>query len=139
MEDNSENDQGFKKQRSLIKRKSTKTNTKISMMANNNNRDNSIVEMTQTNTVQEPILDLDRMHLFMIYFPMNNYDVILKKYSKLQKYFGKKRLFADFSPYSFSFQAIKLGAKLRRALEKKDLPVQPNKFYEELMSILSKG
>jgi potassium voltage-gated channel Eag-related subfamily H protein 7 len=72
------------------------------------------------------VLDMDRMHLFTIYFPTNNYDVILKKYAKLQKYFGKKRLFSDYSPYSFSFLAIKLGAKLRRALEKKDLKQSSN-------------
>ncbi|CAD8120889.1 unnamed protein product [Paramecium sonneborni] len=56
----------------------------------------------------------DKMQIFNYYFPINNYDVILKRYAKIQKFFGKKRLFPESSIYSFFNLTIKKGYKLRK-------------------------
>jgi potassium voltage-gated channel Eag-related subfamily H protein 7 len=58
------------------------------------------------------------MHKFEIYFPRNNYDILIKRYAKIQKFFGKKRIFPDYSVYSFRFFAVRKGAKLRKLAEK---------------------
>ena len=43
---------------------------------------------------------------------------IKNRFAKIQRFFGKKRLFKETSDYSFYFVAIKKGARLRRHLLK---------------------
>ncbi|CAD8066035.1 unnamed protein product [Paramecium sonneborni] len=62
--------------------------------------------------------DFDKMQIYVYYFPLNNYDIIIKRYARLQKFFGKKRLYPEFSKYSFFFLTIKKGWKLRKLGDK---------------------
>ncbi|CAD8174031.1 unnamed protein product [Paramecium octaurelia] len=64
------------------------------------------------------INDFDKMQIFIYYFPLNNYDIVIKRYARLQKFFGKRRLYPEFSRYSFFFLTIKKGWKLRKLGDK---------------------
>ncbi|CAD8157596.1 unnamed protein product [Paramecium octaurelia] len=64
--------------------------------------------------VNQVLLGFEKMQSFQSYHPKYNYDQVLKRYAKLQKFFGKKRLLPEFSAYSFFHEAISKGAKLRR-------------------------
>ncbi|CAK56672.1 unnamed protein product (macronuclear) [Paramecium tetraurelia] len=70
----------------------------------------------------------DKMQIFSYYFPINNYDVILKRYARIQKQFGKKRVFPDSSIYSFFILTIKKGYKLRRLGEELQNRAGPQKL-----------
>ncbi|CAD8096311.1 unnamed protein product [Paramecium primaurelia] len=65
-------------------------------------------------TMSMLISNFDKMSLFQYYQPLNNYDAVIKRYARAQKYFGKKRLYPETSLYSFYFIAIKKGWKLRK-------------------------
>ncbi|CAD8096313.1 unnamed protein product [Paramecium primaurelia] len=73
----------------------------------------------------------DKMQIFSYYFPINNYDVILKRYAKIQKQFGKKRLFPESSIYSFFILTIKKGYKLRRLGEELQNHAGPQKQIQQ--------
>ncbi|CAD8187950.1 unnamed protein product [Paramecium octaurelia] len=60
------------------------------------------------------VSNFDKMSIFQYYQPLNNYDSVLKRYARAQKYFGKKRMYPETSLYSFFFIAIKKGWKLRK-------------------------
>ncbi|CAK56044.1 unnamed protein product (macronuclear) [Paramecium tetraurelia] len=64
------------------------------------------------------LAQFDKMQAFLYYFPFNNYDSVIKRYTRLQKFFGKKRLYPEFSNFSFFFMTIKKGWKLRRLGDK---------------------
>ncbi|CAD8136310.1 unnamed protein product [Paramecium pentaurelia] len=64
------------------------------------------------------LAQFDKMQTFLYYFPFNNYDSVIKRYTRLQKFFGKKRLYPEFSKFSFFFMTIKKGWKLRKLGDK---------------------
>ncbi|CAD8106809.1 unnamed protein product [Paramecium sonneborni] len=74
---------------------------------------------TQNNNISAPTMSVlfynfDKMAVFQYYQPLNNYDSVIRRYARAQKYFGKKRLYPETSLYSFYFIAIKKGWKLRK-------------------------
>jgi hypothetical protein len=74
--------------RSPDRRKST-TNTRVSFVGK---ADASAIDCmvtfnnylkTTTNTQQSPLIDFDKMELFDVYFPLNNYENVIKRYQRI--------------------------------------------------------
>ncbi|CAD8121488.1 unnamed protein product [Paramecium sonneborni] len=88
--------------------------------------------LTQQNQAQSLIqqnefhLGFEKIKIYEFYQPSYNYDQVIKRYSKLQKFFGKKRLLPEFSLYSFVYETIQKGVKLRRRGEQQRMKKSPN-------------
>ncbi|CAD8213472.1 unnamed protein product [Paramecium octaurelia] len=93
-----------------VQMKRTTTNNQTFFTENNTQNNQHI----STQTIAPMLPGFDKMHIFLIYQPQNNYDLVIKRYAKVQRFFGKKRLYPEYSVYSFFFMAIKKGWKLRR-------------------------
>ncbi|CAD8111261.1 unnamed protein product [Paramecium primaurelia] len=91
--------------------KRTTTNNNQTYITENNTQNNQHFSIQ---TIAPMLPGFDKMHIFLIYQPQNNYDFVIKRYAKVQRFFGKKRLYPEHSLYSFFFTAIKKGWKLRR-------------------------
>ncbi|CAK68206.1 unnamed protein product (macronuclear) [Paramecium tetraurelia] len=94
-----------------VQMKRTTTNNNQTLFTENNTQNN---QHMSTQTIAPMLPGFDKMHIFLIYQPLHNYDMVIKRYAKVQRFFGKKRLYPEYSVYSFFFMAIKKGWKLRR-------------------------
>ncbi|CAD8072041.1 unnamed protein product [Paramecium sonneborni] len=102
------------------KHSTTKTFTKQGQEPTEGNQNMTSVMDNQTYlpNLSQIYIQFDKMQIFTHFFPFSNYDVVIKRYSRIQKYFGKKRQYPESSKYSFYFMTIKKGWKLRKLGEK---------------------
>ena len=64
------------------------------------------------------ILDqFDKQELFINYFPMNNYDIVIRRIQKLRNNFIHKRGITVFSNYTMYFLQMRKAQKMRKQLE----------------------
>ncbi|CAD8045151.1 unnamed protein product [Paramecium primaurelia] len=102
------------------KHSTTKTYTKQVQEATEGNQNMTSVMDNQTYlpTIPQIFSQFDKMQIFTHFFPFSNYDIVIKRYARIQKFFGKKRQYPESSKYSFYFMTIKKGWKLKRLGEK---------------------
>ncbi|CAD8051279.1 unnamed protein product [Paramecium primaurelia] len=102
------------------KHSTTKTFTKQVQEATEGNQNMTSMMDNQTYLPIIPQIysQFDKMQIFTHFFPFSNYDIVIKRYQKIQKYFGKKRQYPESSKYSFYFMTIKKGWKLRKLGQK---------------------
>ncbi|CAD8081242.1 unnamed protein product [Paramecium primaurelia] len=84
------------------------------LITDNLTQNNNAYQLLQAPTITTIFQNFDKMCIFQFYQPFNNYDAVIKRYARAQKFFGKKRLYPESSLYSFYFMAIKKGYKLRK-------------------------
>ncbi|CAD8065068.1 unnamed protein product [Paramecium sonneborni] len=84
----------------------------------NQNMTSGMDNQTYLPTIPQIFSQFDKMQIFTHFFPFSNYDIVIKRYSRIQKFFGKKRQYPESSKYSFYFMTIKKGWKLRKLGEK---------------------
>ncbi|CAD8084196.1 unnamed protein product [Paramecium sonneborni] len=92
----------------------TRTHNDDPTLITDNLTQNNAGQLLQAPTITTIVLAFDKMCIFQFYQPFNNYDAVIKRYSRAQKFFGKKRTYPENSLYSFYFMAIKKGFKLRK-------------------------
>ncbi|CAD8116964.1 unnamed protein product [Paramecium sonneborni] len=92
----------------------TRTHNEEPTLITDNLTQNNAVQQLQAPTITTIVLSFDKMCIFQFYQPFNNYDAVIKRYARAQKFFGKKRSYPENSLYSFYFLAIKKGYKLRK-------------------------
>ncbi|CAK91401.1 unnamed protein product (macronuclear) [Paramecium tetraurelia] len=102
------------------KHSTTKTYTKQIQepTEGNQNMTSAIDNQTYLPTIPQIFSQFDKMQMFTHFFPFSNYDIVIKRYARIQKFFGKKRQYPESSKYSFYFMTIKKGWKLKRLGEK---------------------
>ncbi|CAD8093484.1 unnamed protein product [Paramecium primaurelia] len=92
----------------------TRTHNDDPTLITDNLTQNNAGQLLQAPTITTIVLAFDKMCIFQYYQPLNNYDAVIKRYARAQKFFGKKRLYPETSLYSFYFMAIKKGYKLKK-------------------------
>ncbi|CAK67981.1 unnamed protein product (macronuclear) [Paramecium tetraurelia] len=92
----------------------TRTHNDDPTLITDNLTQNNVGQLQQAPTITTIVLAFDKMCIFQFYQPLNNYDAVIKRFARAQKFFGKKRLYPETSLYSFYFMAIKKGFKLKK-------------------------
>ncbi|CAK87659.1 unnamed protein product (macronuclear) [Paramecium tetraurelia] len=102
----------------------TRTHNDDPTVITDNLTQNNACQLQLAPTITTIFQDFDKMSIFQYYQPFNNYDAVIKRYTRAQKFFGKKRLYPESSLYSFYFMAIKKGFKLRKLGQQSPIGLQ---------------